>query len=143
MTTRFHLILLCLALLCLLPHLTPPAGLNHPLQIVSWGSGFDRGREPAPDVLTVAAVRSMEFRARAGPRQSLVLDCTLTARNIGPPAGRRMGHRHRLGPGELPASAQAGNPNQRPSSTLQREKARKYWLKPPILKNRGFTTPFS
>ena len=105
MTTRFHLILLCLALLCLLPHLTPPAGLNHPLQIVSWGSGFDRGREPAPDVLTVAAVRSMEFRARAGPRQSLVLDCTLTAGNIGPPGWETHGPSPPIGPWRVAGQA--------------------------------------
>src|SRR5207248_8402025 len=85
MTSWFRLTLFCLALLCLLLYLTQPADLNHQLQIVGWGSGFDRGREPAPDALTVAAVRSMEFRARAGPRQSLVLDCTLTAGNSGPP----------------------------------------------------------
>src|SRR5580692_11593009 len=70
---------LCWALLCLLLHLTQPADLNHQLQIVGWGSWFDRGSEPAPDVLTVSAIRSMEFRARAGPRQSLALDSTLTA----------------------------------------------------------------
>jgi hypothetical protein len=84
MTSWFRLTL-CLAFLCLLLHLTQPADLHYQLQIVGWGSGFDRGREPAPDALTVAAVRSMEFRARAGPRQSLVLDCTLTAGNSGPP----------------------------------------------------------
>src|SRR5438270_7444130 len=69
MTSWFRLTL-CLALLCLLLHLTQPADLNHQLQIVGWGSWFDRGREPAPDALTVLAVRSVEFRARAGPRQS-------------------------------------------------------------------------
>ena len=46
MTTGFRLSLLCLVLLCLLLHLTQPADLSHQLQIVSWGSGFDRGREP-------------------------------------------------------------------------------------------------
>ncbi len=70
MTSWFRLTL-CLALLCLLLYLTQPADLNHQLQIVGWGSWFDRGREPAPDALTISAVRSMEFRARAGPRQSL------------------------------------------------------------------------
>jgi hypothetical protein len=102
MTSWFRLTLCFLALLCLLLHITQPADLNHQLQIVGWGSWFDRGREPAPDVLTVSAVRSMEFRARAGPRQSLALNSTLTAGNSGHPAGSRMGHRHRLGLGELP-----------------------------------------
>ena len=36
MTSWFRLTL-CLALLCLLLHLTQPADLNHPLQIVGWG----------------------------------------------------------------------------------------------------------
>jgi len=53
MTSWFRLTL-CLALLCLfLLHLTQPADINHQLQIVSWGSGCDRGREPAPDALTL------------------------------------------------------------------------------------------
>ena len=98
MTSWFRLSLLCLALLCLLLHLTQPADLNHQLQIVSWGSGFDRGREPAPDALTVAAVRSMEFRARAGPRQSLVFDCTLPAGNSGPPGQETLGPSVPIGP---------------------------------------------
>jgi hypothetical protein len=100
MTSRFRLTL-CVGLLCLLVHLTQPADLNQ-LQIVGCGSWFDRGREPAPDAITISAVRSMEFRARAGPRQSLVLSSTLPARNSGPPGWESLGNRHRLGPGELP-----------------------------------------
>src|SRR5260370_16934145 len=85
MTFWFRLTLCFLALLCLLLHLIQPADLNHQLQIVRWRSWFDRGREPAPDVLTVLAVRSTEFRARAVPRQSLVLNSTFTPANIVPP----------------------------------------------------------
>jgi hypothetical protein len=96
---------LCLALLCLLLHLTQPAELNHQLQIVGWGSWFDRGREHAPDVLTASAVRSMEFRAGAGPRQSLVLDSTLTARNSGPPGGESDGPSPPIGPWRVAGQA--------------------------------------
>src|ERR1700746_2178294 len=105
MTSWFRLSLLCLVLLCLLFHLTQPADLNHQLQTVSWGSGFDQGREPAPDALTVAAVRSMEFRARAGPRQSLVFDCTLTAGNSGPPGWEAHGPSAPIGPWRVAGQA--------------------------------------
>jgi hypothetical protein len=119
MTSWFRLIL-CLAFLCLLLHLTQPADL-HP-QIVGWGSGFDRGREPAPDALTVAAVKSVEFRARAGPRQSLVLNSTLTPGNSGPPGWEADGpSRHRLGLGELPVKRSSRQLQPTPSSTLPRE----------------------
>ena len=104
MTSWFRLTL-CLALLCLLLYLTQPADLNHQLQIVGWGSWFDRGREPAPDVLTVSAVRSMEFRARAGPRQSLVLDSTLTAGNSGPPGRETRGPSAPIGPWRVAGQA--------------------------------------
>ncbi len=120
MTSWFRLTL-CLALLCLLLHLTQPADLNQ-LQIVGCGSWCDRGREPAPDAITVSAVRSMEFRARAGPRQSLVLNSTLTAGNSGPPGWESHGQSAPIGPlASCRSSGQAGNSNQRPSSTLQRE----------------------
>jgi len=139
MTSWFRLTLCCLALLYLLLHLTQPADLNQ-LQIVGCGSWFDRGREPAPDVLTVSAVRSMEFRARAGPRQSPVLDSTLTAGNSGPRGWQTHGHRHRLGLGELPVKRSS---RQLQPTPLEHTSARKYWLKPPILKLRGFATAFS
>ena len=103
MTSWFRLTL-CLGLLCLLVHLTQPADLNQ-LQIVGCESWFDRGREPAPDVLTVSAVRSMEFRARAGPRQSLVLDSTLTAGNSGPPGWETHGPSAPIGPWRVAGQA--------------------------------------
>src|SRR5260370_33193739 len=104
MASWFRLTLCFLALR--LRHLTQPADLNHQLQIVGWGSWFDRGREPAPDVLTVSAVRSMEFRARAGPRQSLVLNSTLTAGNSGPPGCQS--HRPSAPSGPWRGAGQAG-----------------------------------
>jgi hypothetical protein len=103
MTSWFRLTL-CLVLVCLLLHLTQPADLNQ-LQIVGCGSWFDRGRESAPDVLTVSAVRGMEFRARAGPRQSLVLDSRLTAGNSGPPGWKTRGPSAPIGPWRVAGQA--------------------------------------
>ena len=103
MTSWFRLTLR-LGLLCLLVHLTQPADLNQ-LQIVGCGSWFDRGREPAPDAITVSAVRSMEFRARAGPRQSLVLNSTLTAGNSGPPGWESHGPSAPIGPWRVAGQA--------------------------------------
>jgi hypothetical protein len=139
MTSWFRLTL-CLGLLCLLLHHTQPADLNHQLQIVGWGSWFDRGREPAPDVLTVSAVRSMEFRARAGPRQSLVLDSTLTAGNSGPPGWQTHGPSALIVPWRV--AGQAVKPATPTNAPREHTSARKYWLKPQILKLRGFATAF-
>ena|ERR1700758_658428 len=104
MTSWFRLTL-CLVLLCLLLHLTQPSDLNHQLQIVGWESWFDRGRQPAPDALTVSAVRSVEFRARAGPRQSLVLDSMLIAGNSGPPGQETHGPSSPIGPWRVAGQA--------------------------------------
>jgi hypothetical protein len=127
MTSWFRLTL-CLALLCLLLHLTLPADLNHPSQIVGWGSWFERGREPAPDAPTVSAVRSLELRARSGPRQSLVLDSTLTAGNSGPPGWDSHGPSAPIGTWRV--AGQAVMPAT--PIPLEHASARKYWLKPPI-----------
>ncbi len=82
----FRLTLVCGALVGLLLSLSQSAGLNHPLQVVGSGPWLDRCREPASDSPTASVVSTMEFDpARAGPLESLVLDCTLTAGNIGPP----------------------------------------------------------
>jgi hypothetical protein len=105
MTSWFRLILLCLVLPCLLIHLTQPAELNHPLQIVGWGSWFDRGRESAPVALTVLAVRSVEFRARAVPRQFLARDAKLTAGNSGPPGQQTHGPPAPIGPWRVAGQA--------------------------------------
>ena len=128
MTSWFPLTL-CLALLCLLLHLTQPADLNHQLQIVGWGSWFDRGREPAPDAPTVSAVRSMESRARAGPRQSLVLDSTLTAGNSGPPGWETHG------PSAPIAALASCRSSQQLQPTFEHPSPRKCWLTPAILSN--------
>jgi hypothetical protein len=136
MTSWFRLTL-CLALLCLLLHLTQPPDLHHQLQIVGSASWFNRGREPAPDALTVSVVRSMECPARAGPRQSLFLECTLTAGNTGPPGWETHG------PSAPIAALASCRSSQQLNQTCEHPSARKYWLKPPILKLRRFATAFS
>ncbi len=84
MTPWFRLTLLCLALLCLLLNLTQAADCNPQLHSVGSGSGFAQGREVAPNAPTVSVVRWVNDSARAGPQQSLALDCMLTA-DTGPP----------------------------------------------------------
>ena len=82
----FRLTLVCCVLVGLLLSLTPALGLNHPWQVVGSGPWLDRGREPVSDAPTVSVVTSMEFdSARAGPRQPLDLDGTLTADRLAPP----------------------------------------------------------
>ena len=82
----FSLILVCWALLFLLLSLSQQAGLNHPLLVASSGQWLDGCREPASGSPSASVRRSMEFdQARAAPLESLVLDCALTASNMGPP----------------------------------------------------------
>ena|ERR1700693_1476632 len=118
MTPWFRLTLVCCVLLGLLLGLTQAVDWNYQ-PVVSSGSLFDRATN-ASDSPTSSVVGSMAFHlARAGPFGSLVLDCGLTAGNIGPP-----------GPGEPRATAtdgpwqvagQAGNSNQRHRATLSKK----------------------
>ena len=83
----FRLTLVCGVLVGLLLSLTQAVGLNYLLPVVDSGRWFDRGTGPASDASTVSFIRSREFHlARAGPLESLVFDCALTADNLGPPA---------------------------------------------------------
>src|SRR6516165_1486322 len=84
MTPWFRLTLLCLALLCLLLNLTQAADCSRQLHSVGSGPGFDQGREVAPNAPAVLVVRWVNDSARAGPQQSLALDCMLTV-DTGPP----------------------------------------------------------
>jgi hypothetical protein len=111
------LTLVCLAPVCLLLSFSRPARLNHALHVVGSGPWFDRGREPASDSPTASVVRSMEFDpARAGPLECLVLDCALTAGNIGPPGQVIHGPPEPVRPWRV--AGQAGNPNQRHRATF-------------------------
>jgi hypothetical protein len=141
MTTGSRLTLLCLVMLCLLLSLTHPAELDHLLPIVGSGSWFARHPESRTDAPTVSVVRSMQSSAWTGSRQSLVFSFTLTLVNTGPPGWGRHGP-----PAAIAVFANrrsGGNADNSKTNTLERHSPRKYWLKPPILKNRGFTTAFS
>jgi hypothetical protein len=103
MMTWFRLTLVCGALLGLLLGLTQPADWNEPSPAVRSRPCFDRGNEATSDSPTASVVASMESDpARAGPFRFLVLDCTLSASNIGPPDKRPTSHRIRWALGELP-----------------------------------------
>jgi hypothetical protein len=94
MTPWFRLTLVCCVLLGLLLGLTQAVDWNYQ-PVVSSGSLFDRATN-ASDSPTSSVVGSMAFDlARAGPFGSLVLDCGLTAGNIGPPGQENTGHRNR------------------------------------------------
>jgi hypothetical protein len=82
----FRLTIVCGALVCLLLGLSQPVGLNHPGHVVGTGPWLDRCRAAASDSPTTSLVRSLAFHpVRAGPRESLVLDCALTADHLAPP----------------------------------------------------------
>jgi hypothetical protein len=141
MTTGFRLTLLCLVMLCLLLCLTQPAEFDHLLPIVGSGSWFAPRTESVTDASTVSVARSMQSSARTGPRRSLVFSCTLTVVNTGPPGWARLGPPAVLA--VLASCRSGGNAGNSKTNTLERHSPRKYWLKPPILKTRGFTTAFS
>ncbi len=115
----FRLALVCLAIVCLLLSLSQQAGPNYQLHVACSGQWLDRCREPASDSPTTAVVMNMEFhQARAGPLESLDLDCALTANNIGPPClGTHgpPGHRNPWGRSELPVKLATQS---KPSSNL-------------------------
>src|SRR6202035_1906949 len=91
MTPWIRLTLICGLLLCLFLGLTQAVDWNYQ-PVVSPGPSFDRGTKATPDSPTSSVVGSMAFHlARAGPSGSLVLDCGLTARNIGPPGQENHG----------------------------------------------------
>jgi hypothetical protein len=141
MTTGFRLTLLCLMMLCLVLCLTQPAEFDHLLPIVGAGSWFAPHTESATDALTVSVARSMQSSARAGARQSLVFSGTLTAVNTGPPGWGRVGPPAVIA--VLASCRSGGNAGNSKTNTLGHHSPRKYWLKPPISKIRGFTTAFS
>ena len=102
MTPWFRLTLVCCVLLGLLLGLTQAVDWNYQ-PVVSSGSLFDRATN-ASDSPTSSVVGSMAFDlARAGPFGSLVLDCGLTAGNIGPPGQENHGPPEPMGLGKLPA----------------------------------------
>ena len=113
----FRLTLVCGVLVGLLLSLTQAVGLNYLLPVVDSGRWLDRGGETASDASTVSFIRSREFHlARAGPLESLVFDCALTAANLGPPA-QEYGRPELIGPLEsCRSSRQLKSTPSRPSS---------------------------
>ena len=133
----FRLTLVGCILLCLF--LSPPqaVGLNHRLPIVGSRPWFDPGREPASDASAVWVVRSMEFPARAGRRQSLLLDCTLTAGNTGPPGWETHAPAAAIRPWRV--ADQAGNSKK----AIQQLFSAKLLAQLVELEDRSFATRFS
>ena len=137
----FHLTLVCCVLLCLCLSFAQAVDMNHDLPIVGLRPEFDRGRQPASDAPTVSVARSMQSSAHAGPRQSLVFSGTLIVVNTDPPGWGKVGPPAVIA--VLASCRSGGNAGNSKTNTLERHSPRKYWLKPPIFKNRGFTTAFS
>jgi len=137
MTTGFRLTLLCLMMLCLVTLPYSPAEFDHLLPIVGAGSWFAPHTESATDALTVSVARSMQSSARAGARQSLVLQRYIDCGQYG---STRLGESWATGCdrrlGEL--AGPAVTPGNSKTNTLGHHSPRKYWLKPPISKIRGF-----
>jgi hypothetical protein len=142
----FRFALVCLAIVCLLLSLSQQAGSNYQLPVARSGPGLDRCREPTSSLPTASVVKSMEFHpARAGPLESLVLDCALTVSNInpfclnthGPP-----GQWNLRGLGELLVKPATQN-KKKPSSNLSPLSPKFPAFNPPKLKNRGFAPRFS
>jgi len=135
MTPWFRLILICCVLLCLFLGLTQAVDWNYQ-PVVSSGSSSDRSTKATSDSSTSSVVGSMAFHlARTGAFGSLVLDCGLTAGNIGPPGQENHGPPEPMGPWQV--AGQAGNSNQRHRETLSK-KLLVFSRKIEELKNRDF-----
>ena len=120
MTPWFRLTLVCCVLLGLLLGLTQAVDWNYQ-PVVSSGSLVDRATN-ASDSPTSSVVGSMAFDlARAGPFGSLVLDCGLTAGNIGPPGQENHGPPEPMGLGKLPVKPATQILKSTPSSNLVQE----------------------
>jgi hypothetical protein len=116
MTPWFRLTLVCCVLLCLFLGLTQAVDCNYQ-PVTSSGSPFDRATKATSDSPPSSVVGSMAFDlARTRPFGSLVLDCGLTARNIGPPDQENHGPPEPTGPWQV--AGQTGNSNQRHRATL-------------------------
>lgn len=137
MTPWFRLTLVCRVLLGLVLGLTQAVDWNYQ-SVVSSGSLFDRGTKATSDSPTSSVVGSMAFDlARAGPFGSLVLDCGLTAGNIGPPGQENHGPPEPMGLGKLPVKPATQ------TNAIEQPSPRNYWFSTEELKNRGFATAFS
>jgi hypothetical protein len=136
MTPWFRLTLVCCVLLGLLLGLTQAVDWNYQ-PVVSSGSLFDRATNPS-DSPTSSVVASMAFDlARARPCGSLVLDCGLTAGNIGPPGQENHGPPEPMGLGKLPVKSATQ------TNAIEQPCPRNYWFSAEKLKSQGFASAFS
>jgi hypothetical protein len=142
----FRFALVCLAIVCLLLSLSQQAGSNYQLPVARSGPGLDRCRESASSLPTASVVKIMEFHpARAGPLESLVLDCALTVSNIGPPYLETTGPPGQWSPRGLdkllvkPATQSKKRSHRATFLTLHKISG----PQPTKLKNRGFAPGFS
>ena len=137
MTTWFRLTLVCFVMLGLLLGLTQAVDWNYQ-PVVSSRSSFDRGTKATSDSPTSSVVGSRVFHlARAGPFQSLVLDCGLTAGDNDPPGQENHGPPEPMGPWQV-----AGQPATQ-INAIEQPCPRNYWFSAEKLKNRRSATPFS
>lgn len=136
MTPWFRLTLVCCVLLGLLLGLTQAVDWNYQ-PVVSSGSLVYRATN-ASDSPTSSVVGSMACDlVRAGPFRSLVMDCGLTAGNIGPPGQENHGPPEPMGLGKLPVKPATQ------TNAIQQPCPRNYWFSAEKLKSRGFASAFS
>ena len=137
MTPWFRLTLICCVLLGLLLGLTQAVDWNYQ-PVVSSGSSSDRGTKATSDSPTSSVVGSTAFHlARARPFGPLVLDCGLTAGNIGPPGQENHGPPEPMGLGKLPVKPATQ------TNAIEQPCPRNYWVSAEKLKSRGFASAFS
>jgi hypothetical protein len=137
MTSWFRLTLVYCVLLGLFLSLTRAVEWNYQ-PVTSSGSSFDRGTKATSDSPTSSVVGSLAFDlARTRPLGSPVLDCGLTAGNIGPPGQENPGHRNRSGLGKMPVKPATQ------INAIGQPCPRNYWFSGARLENRGLATPFS
>src|SRR5215472_11795149 len=115
MKVCFRRTLVGCVLLSLFFSLPQSVGLKHGLQIIGVRTWFDRDREPASHTPPVSVVTRMRFDLlHAAPLASLLLDCTRSAGNLGPPGWETLGPPEPIGPWQV--ASQAINSNQRLST---------------------------
>jgi len=116
MTSWFRLTLICCVLLCLLLGLTQAVACNYQ-PVVSTGPIFDRATNASDSPTRVVGSRAPDL-SRAGPFRCLVLDCGLTAGDIGPPGQESPGEPRATGTDKpWQVAGPADNSNQRHPAT--------------------------
>jgi hypothetical protein len=137
MTTWFRLTLVCCVMLGLFLGLTQAVDWNYQ-PVVSSGSLFDRATKATSDSPTSSVVGRLAFDlARAGPFGSLVLDCGLTAGNIGPPGQENHGPPEPMRPWQVAGQAATQ------TNAIEQPCPRNYWFSAEKLKSRALHQPLA